>query len=86
MVDAATLDMLGREVVRPPFLAWLDFSPLGLDDPAQFFLDHAQVMLSPGEIFDPSCRGWVRLNMGTSRERLERIIEAMGTAWTDHRT
>ncbi|WP_413061937.1 hypothetical protein ACLN6N_06215 [Sphingomonas carotinifaciens] len=23
--DPATLDMLGREVVRPPFLAWLDF-------------------------------------------------------------
>ncbi|MCT2088390.1 aminotransferase class I/II-fold pyridoxal phosphate-dependent enzyme [Micrococcus terreus] len=67
------------------FLAWLDFSPLGLEDPAQFFLDHAQVMLSPGEIFDPSCRGRVRLNMGTSRERLERIIAAMGTAWADHR-
>lgn len=64
------------------FLAWLDFSPLGLDDPAQFFLDHAQVMLSPGEIFDPAGRGHARLNMGTSRERLERCIEAMGAAWS----
>ena len=27
--DPATLDMLGREVVRPPFLAWLDI----VDDP-----------------------------------------------------
>lgn len=64
------------------FLAWLDFSPLGLDDPAQFFLDHAQVMLSPGEIFDPAGRGYARLNMATSRERLERCIEAMGAAWS----
>lgn len=76
---------VGYAVPEASFLAWLDFRPLGLDRSADFFLQHARVALSPGDIFDPSGQGHARLNMGTSRERLERIVTAMGEAWRQHR-
>ena len=62
------------------FLAWLDCSALGLDDPARFFLDHARVALSDGPPFGPGCEQHVRLNFATSRALLEQIVGAMGAA------
>jgi cystathionine beta-lyase len=67
------------------FLAWLDCSALGLDDPARFFLDHAHVALSDGPPFGPGCEQRVRLNFGTSRALLERIVGAMGEAVRNRR-
>lgn len=70
-------------VCRPPqatFLAWLDCSALGLDDPARFFLDHGKVALSDGPPFGPGCEQQVRLNFATSRALLERVVGAMGDA------
>jgi cystathionine beta-lyase len=69
---------------RPPeatFLAWLDCSALGLDDPARFFLDQARVALSDGPPFGKGCEQHVRLNFATSHALLERIVVAMGGAW-----
>jgi cystathionine beta-lyase len=62
------------------FLAWLDCSALGLDDPFRFFLDRAHVALSDGPPFGPGCDQHVRLNFATSRALLERIVTAMGAA------
>jgi cystathionine beta-lyase len=62
------------------FLAWLDCSALGLDDPFRFFLDEARVALSDGPPFGPGCEQFVRLNFATSRTLLERILDAMGGA------
>ena len=62
------------------FLAWLDCSALGLDNPARLFLDHAQVAVSDGPPFGPGCEQFVRLNVATSRTLLERIVGAMGAA------
>ncbi len=62
------------------FLAWLDCSALGLDDPARRFLDRAQVAVSDGPPFGPRCEQFVRLNVATSRALLERIVGAMGAA------
>jgi cystathionine beta-lyase len=83
----ALLDLLAAELpaitCRTPeatFLAWLDCSELGADDPARFFLDHAHVALSDGPPFGPECEQHVRLNFATSRAFLERIVRAMGTA------
>lgn len=71
---------------HPPkasFLAWLDFRDTDLtEEPADFFLREARVALSPGNSFGTVGAGRVRLNMGTSTERLERIIVAMGKAWS----
>jgi cystathionine beta-lyase len=72
--------------VRSPeatFLAWLDCSALGLDDPARFFLDHAAVALSDGAPFGPGCQQQVRLNFATSRALLDRIVGSMASALHD---
>jgi cystathionine beta-lyase len=66
---------------RPPeatFLAWLDCSALGLDDPARFFLDHARVALSDGPPFGAGCDQYVRLNFATSRGLLEQLVRGIG--------
>jgi cystathionine beta-lyase len=62
------------------FLAWLDCSELGLDDPARFFLDEARVVLSDGPPFGAGCDQFVRINFATSRALLEEIVLAMGAA------
>lgn len=70
---------------HPPqasFLAWLNFRDTELtEEPADYFLQEARVALSPGINFGDAGRGYARMNMGTSTERLERIITAMGAAW-----
>jgi cystathionine beta-lyase len=62
------------------FLAWLDASGLGVDDPARFFLERARVALSDGPGFGAGSEQRVRLNFATSRAVLERIVGAMGAA------
>ena len=70
---------------HPPqasFLAWLDFNDNELiEEPADYFLREARVALSPGLSFGQVGAGCARLNMGTSAERLERIVQAMGAVW-----
>lgn len=74
------------------FLAWLDTSALGLADPVRSALTGGRVALSPGTHFwpggaqhgpqgDPAGARSVRLNYGTSVERLERIIDGLARAW-----
>ena len=67
-------------VPEATYLAWLDCSTLGTDDPARFFLEQARVALSDGPPFGPGCDQYVRLNFATSRALLERIVGAMGDA------
>jgi len=73
-------------VCRPPeatFLAWLDCSALGVEEPARIFLDRGRVALSDGPPFGPGCEQRVRLNFATSRTLLERVVGAMGDAARD---
>jgi cysteine-S-conjugate beta-lyase len=63
------------------FLAWLDCRTLGLgDDPAEHFLTHGRVALHPGPLFGPPGRGFVRLNVGTSRALVEEAVRRMASA------
>ena len=62
------------------FLAWLDCAELGVEDPARFFLDKAKVALNDGPAFGAGYRDHVRLNFATSRQLLEEIVTAMGSA------
>lgn len=68
---------------RPPdatYLAWLDCTALGLEDPAGWFLEHARVAVNDGPPFGAGAEQWVRLNFGTSRSLLQRIVGQMGDA------
>jgi cystathionine beta-lyase len=77
---AAHLPDISWNVPEATFLAWLDCSALGHDDPARFFLDHARVALSDGPPFGPDCEQYVRLNFATSRRMLERIVRELAAA------
>lgn len=60
------------------YLAWLDCRDLALEcEPAEFFLEHARVALSPGHEFGEPGRGHARLNFATSEEILEQILNRM---------
>ncbi|HUI02379.1 MAG TPA: aminotransferase class I/II-fold pyridoxal phosphate-dependent enzyme [Acidimicrobiales bacterium] len=62
------------------YLAWLDCARLDVADPAGFFLREARVALNDGPSFGQGWGRHVRLNFGTSRRMLERIVAAMGSA------
>jgi cysteine-S-conjugate beta-lyase len=65
------------------YLSWLDFRGSGLgDDPAEWLLSEARVMLSAGPPFGPGGTGFARLNFATTpgilSEILGRTAEALG--------
>jgi putative C-S lyase len=73
----ARLPGLSMAHVEATYLAWIDASGLGVPDAAAHFLAHG-VALSPGEQF--GAPGFVRLNFGTQRARLEGALARMASA------
>ena len=63
------------------YLAWLDLRAYGHDDPAAVALPHG-VRLAPGHDYQPGLVGHVRLNIATSPDRLERVVERLARALT----
>jgi cystathionine beta-lyase len=64
------------------YLAWLDFSALGLgDNPAATLLERGRVAFNAGHAFGPQTGQFVRLNFATSRsvltEAVDRIVKAL---------
>lgn len=60
------------------YLAWLDCRSLGMNQSAfDLFHDRAKIAFSPGENFNPSCDGFVRLNFATSYEVLDELVDRM---------
>lgn len=75
-------DRLPAARMRPleaTYLAWLDLRKYGVDDPAAAALAHG-VRLAPGQDYQPALPGHVRLNLATSPERLERIVDGLRAA------
>jgi cystathionine beta-lyase len=64
------------------YLAWLDARPTGLADPAVDALRRGRVMVNAGGTFGPGYDGFVRVNLGTSAERLSRIVRRLADAFT----
>lgn len=62
------------------FLAWLDFSSYGIDDPATHFLERARVALTSGSPFGTGGVRHARLNFATSPEVLTEIVRRLGDA------
>ncbi|WLG93469.1 MalY/PatB family protein [Pseudomonas sp. FP198] len=87
LVDAVKNRLPGVTMTVPQgtYLAWLDCSGLGLDDPQGFFLKEARVGLSAGMDFGDDAGQFVRLNFGCPRAlleeglaRMERSLKARG--------
>ncbi|MNH24370.1 Cystathionine beta-lyase PatB [compost metagenome] len=84
---SANLALIEQAVARWPgvklannqatYLAWIDVSALGLDDPVAFF-EQAGVGLSPGAQFGDG--QFVRLNFGCTRARLVEALARMEKA------
>jgi cystathionine beta-lyase len=73
----AALPGITHRAADATFLAWLDCTALGHDDPAEHFLRRARVALSDGPPFGVGYDQFVRLNLATSRALLERIVGRM---------
>ncbi len=61
------------------YLAWIDLTAYGLDDPTPALLE-AGVALSPGTQFGDEGTGFVRLNLAAHEATLTAIVERMGMA------
>lgn len=63
--------------IEATYLAWIDVSELGLEDPMAFFED-AGVGMSPGRDFGDN--QYMRLNFGCPRSRVEQAVERIRKA------
>ena len=59
------------------YIAWLDFSPLGIGDPANYFFKKANVALTDGRECGEVGRGCVRMNFAMPYP----LLENASTAW-----
>ena len=64
------------------YLAWLDFSPYHLTEPAEFLLRVARVALTGGGPFGSGAESFARLNFATHPETLVELCERMGKVLT----
>lgn len=80
-------DLVGREIglpmahVEATYLAWIDCS--SLDDAEALFLKHGVSVYSGTQFGQP---GFIRLNFGTQRKRLEEALRRMRAALTSAST
>ena len=72
LFDFVNTELKGISFTKPEstFLAWLDCSDLGLDNPAQFFLEKGRVGLNSGDWFGKDYSQFVRLNFGCQKASL----------------
>ena len=63
--------------IEATYLAWIDVSALGLDDPPAFF-EQAGIGMSPGRDFGDE--SFMRLNFGCPRSRVETAVERIRRA------
>ncbi len=79
---ATHLPLSRMRPLEATYLAWLDLSAYGHDDPAEVCLERGRVRLAPGHDYHPGATGHVRLNIATSPARLTEIIQRMAAALT----
>jgi cystathionine beta-lyase len=82
---AGHLPDVGYTPPEGTYLTWLDCRRLGLpDELAEFFLQHADVAIVDGARCGTPGRGFVRLNIATSRPILTQVVERMAAAVRAH--
>ncbi len=78
---AAEAPEVGLSVPEATYLAWLDLRAFDLGpEPAKTLLDRADIALNPGTDFGVHGRGFVRLNVATSADILDEIIDRLVAA------
>lgn len=81
---AAELDRLLPALHYAPsagtYLAWLDCSALGLENPAARFHEVGRVRFGPGTDYDPLATQHVRVNLGTSKELITEGVARMAAS------
>ncbi|MDA3031914.1 MAG: aminotransferase class I/II-fold pyridoxal phosphate-dependent enzyme [Actinomycetota bacterium] len=83
---AADLPDVGFQLPQATYLGWLDFSAYDIgDDPSDWLLEHAQVALSSGAKFGTGGLGCARINVATSSEILDRVIDRIAATLSTHR-
>lgn len=75
----AAFPELSWQVPQSTYLAWIDLRPLNIDDRAlQEALIHQQkVAIMPGYTYGEEGRGFVRLNAGCPRSKLEKGVQGL---------
>ncbi|MDI6936705.1 aminotransferase class I/II-fold pyridoxal phosphate-dependent enzyme, partial [Serratia sp. Se-PFBMAAmG] len=74
---------LGWAQPAATYLAWMDLNPLGIDEQAlqQQLIHHHKVAIMPGSTYGETSRGYLRLNAGCPRikldDGLDRLIAAL---------
>jgi cystathionine beta-lyase len=81
MAEINSIDSLKMYPLEATFLAWIDVSALGLDDPESFFED-AGVGISAGKYFGDD--NFIRLNFACRRSLVEKAVKRIKKAVTTH--
>lgn len=77
---AEHLPGVGYRQPEGTYLAWLDLTDLGIDDPARFFRENADVAATSGALCGDAGRGCLRFNIALARPLLTEAITRMGAA------
>ncbi len=80
---ASTLPDVGIEVAQATYLAWLDVRSVQVGDPVTSALAHGVRVDNQGEADGPGSRGHIRINLATSSQRLEHMVDRLSSAWAD---
>ncbi len=66
------------------FLIWLDCKELGLsqEELVSFFVNEAKLALNSGTMFGDGGEGYMRINVGTQRQKLEQALTQLSRAYT----
>jgi cystathionine beta-lyase len=62
------------------YIAWLDFTPLGIEHPTEYFLEHAGVALTDGVECGEIGKGCVRMNFAMPHPLLVECLDRMYNA------
>ncbi|MCP4387451.1 MAG: putative C-S lyase [Gammaproteobacteria bacterium] len=77
MAEINSIPGLKLGPIEATYLAWINVSELGLEDPMAFF-EAAGVGMSPGRDFGDN--NYMRLNFGCPRSRVEQVVERIRKA------
>ena len=64
------------------YLAWVDLRAYGLDDPSRQARKIGKVLVYGGHHFGAGGEGHVRINLGTSSDRVQEIVQRLASAMT----